>query len=359
MRIALVTSYDPYSVLGGQERMIADLAAGLGKKKVSAEVISLSKEESRRWSRFGHLPALQLLSSRLGNLDSFDLVHANGWASHAVFAKNPKPPVLVTLYGTVAQYAQNVRLPAWHKLYLRLTQERFEREACSKSRHLASLCRKQAQEMEEFYGCEKGKVVPINCGIDTSLFYPRKKAEARRRMGFGQYGKVVLACGRMSVAHKGFDILLKLAGRMDKNSVLVVNGSVPERLRGMMKPNMVARTTSLADMPWLYSAADAFVHPSRYEGFGLATAEAMACGTPAVAFDTGAARELIGRDEGGFLIRSVQDESGFVEAALLLLTDAKLAIRAGKAAGARASEFGAGKMVREYLDYYGKIISSV
>ena len=37
-----------------------------------------------------------------------------------------------------------------------------------------------------------------------------------------------------------------------------------------------------SDMPWWYSASDFFFLPSRYEGFGLSTIEALSCGVPVV-----------------------------------------------------------------------------
>lgn len=48
------------------------------------------------------------------------------------------------------------------------------------------------------------------------------------------------------------------------------------------------------DLPALYSAAELFVFPSLYEGFGLPLLEAMACGTPAIASDVSAMPEVAG-----------------------------------------------------------------
>ncbi|HMM42812.1 MAG TPA: glycosyltransferase family 1 protein, partial [Thermomicrobiales bacterium] len=48
------------------------------------------------------------------------------------------------------------------------------------------------------------------------------------------------------------------------------------------------------ELPIWYNAADAFVYPSLYEGFGLPLLEAMACGTPVVASETPALREVVG-----------------------------------------------------------------
>lgn len=49
-----------------------------------------------------------------------------------------------------------------------------------------------------------------------------------------------------------------------------------------------------ADLPALYSAADAFVLPSLYEGFGIPVLEAMACGTPVVCSDNSSLPEAAG-----------------------------------------------------------------
>jgi glycosyltransferase involved in cell wall biosynthesis len=49
-----------------------------------------------------------------------------------------------------------------------------------------------------------------------------------------------------------------------------------------------------ADLPALYTAADVFVFPSLYEGFGLPPLEAMACGTPVVASSRSAMPEVLG-----------------------------------------------------------------
>ena len=48
------------------------------------------------------------------------------------------------------------------------------------------------------------------------------------------------------------------------------------------------------DLPVVYSAADCFVFPSLYEGFGLPPLEAMACGTPVVCSNASSLPEIVG-----------------------------------------------------------------
>lgn len=356
MRIALLTPFHPSAILGGQERVVSDLASGLAKKKnVSVDVLSLTEQETRSYSRLGHVPAMHFLSQKKWDMENYDIINAHGWAGHWLLQKAPKKNLAISMHGTIAQYLKNVRLPLHRRLYLKATQMRFEKEACEKASHLTALARRQAAEMQEHYGCENGRIRVIGNGINTSLFSPKAKEKSRAKLGLAGFEKIALACARWSVAHKGFDILLKLADSLGKGTALVVNGNVPQHLGRMMKPNMIARTTALSDMPCLYSAADVFVNPSRYEGFGLVTAEAMACGVPAVAFDTGAASELIGKNQGGRLISSIADERGFVSAARGLLDDETGRKALGNAAARRAAAHSVGAMVDNYLRFYREI----
>jgi alpha-1,3-rhamnosyl/mannosyltransferase len=48
-----------------------------------------------------------------------------------------------------------------------------------------------------------------------------------------------------------------------------------------------------ADLPGLYAAAELFVYPSLYEGFGLPPMEAMGCGSPAIVADNTSLREVV------------------------------------------------------------------
>jgi len=359
MKAAMVTPWEPRKAIGGQERIVCDLADGLEERHgAKVGIYSLSSSETAMLSKWGKLPALAALSMKKWDFGAYDLVHLHGWASEVFLGREKMPPMAVTMYGTIAQYLQNVKVSGFNRQYNMLTQMKYEKNTCRRAGYVVAICAKQKSEMVAHYGCPEEKIRVINCGIDSGLFVPKGRERSRERLGLPADKKIVLACGRMSVAHKGFDILLRLAAAADKDTLVVINGAVPDKLRAAMPPNMVARTTPLDEMPHLYSAADVLAHPSRYEGFGLVSAEAMACGTPAVAFDTGAAADLIGKNEAGRLVKDIRDEKGFVDSVLGLLSDEKGRAAAGKAGISRASGFGKGKMVDEYKRHYDEILSA-
>ena len=84
-----------------------------------------------------------------------------------------------------------------------------------------------------------------------------------------------------------------------------------------------------------YTAADVFVLPSRYEGYGIVYAEALAAGLPVIACDVGPIPELVGK-EAGVLVPP--DDRDHLSAALdLLLGSPALRARMSEAAHRRAS----------------------
>jgi glycosyltransferase involved in cell wall biosynthesis len=84
-----------------------------------------------------------------------------------------------------------------------------------------------------------------------------------------------------------------------------------------------------------YAAADLFVLPSRYEGYGIVFAEALARGLPIIACEVGPVPELVGR-EAAVLVRP--DDREALSAALdLLLGDPTLRMRMSAAARRRTS----------------------
>lgn len=93
-----------------------------------------------------------------------------------------------------------------------------------------------------------------------------------------------------------------------------------ERL-GLQREVVFTGYIAPADLPAVYSMADAFAFPSLYEGFGLPVLEAMACGVPVVAGASGSIPEVVG--DAALLVPSLEVEA-IAEALYRVLTDAGL-----------------------------------
>ena len=72
---------------------------------------------------------------------------------------------------------------------------------------------------------------------------------------------------------------------------------------------------SHAELAPLYANSDLFLFPSLTETFGNVTLEALACGTPVLAFDCAAASELVEDTLNGWLVRSESPQE-FIQTAL-------------------------------------------
>ena len=161
--------------------------------------------------------------------------------------------------------------------------------------------------------------------------------------------EVALLCVANLTPRKGYDLLLSaLAAVPDPNWQLTCAGSLRDLptvagVRSQLRDSGLEGRVSLVgdlDAPALavrYDRADVFVLPTRYEGYGMAVAEALARGLPVVSTATGAIHDLVG-DEAGIVVPP-GDLPALVDALSRVIGDG--ACRARFAEGARR--------VREHL----------
>jgi glycosyltransferase involved in cell wall biosynthesis len=109
------------------------------------------------------------------------------------------------------------------------------------------------------------------------------------------------------------------------------------------------------ELPALYSAADLFVYPSLYEGFGLPVLEAMACGVPVITSSVSSMPEITG--DAGILVNP-RDVDGLAEQMRRILTDRARRDRLAYAGMERAKSFSWERAARETLSVYQYAIQS-
>jgi glycosyltransferase involved in cell wall biosynthesis len=118
-----------------------------------------------------------------------------------------------------------------------------------------------------------------------------------------------------------------------------------ERVRIIGSPNV-------DEQPLLYNAAQLFLFPSLYEGFGLPPIEAMACGTPVIAATTPALNEVLGR---GAVFVHPKDVEGWAKAIHRLVEDVPARMRLGQDGRARAARFRWQDTAQSYLELYRRV----
>lgn len=156
------------------------------------------------------------------------------------------------------------------------------------------------------------------------------------------------------------DIFARLAGRVPARLLLVGEGPDLEAARAVAAALGVAERVHFVgrqpDVTPYLSIADVFLFPSRNESFGVAAAEAMACGVPVVASRVGGIPELVEDGLTGYLV-SPEDLEGMAEKATRLLLDPALGRRLGEAGARRVREhFTPEGIVPLYEDVYARAL---
>ncbi|MDZ7934529.1 MAG: glycosyltransferase family 4 protein [Emticicia sp.] len=209
--------------------------------------------------------------------------------------------------------------------------------------------------------------------LDTNLFSPQKKAEARAKLGLPIDKKLILfVAAKVSVIWKGFsyfqEALEILKAQHSHNQVhdeaieLVVLGeSDVETIQNLpFKAHALGRISDVNKIVSIYSAADVFVTSSIQENLPNTIMEAMACGTPAVGFEVGGIPEMIehqqsGVPPNGFLAKYKSAES-LAEGMKWVLFEANHAELSSNARQKVLDNYSEKVVIEQYLEVYKSVL---
>jgi glycosyltransferase involved in cell wall biosynthesis len=192
-----------------------------------------------------------------------------------------------------------------------------------------------AGELETFYGYPRECIRVTPLGVDSRFVPSRPDKTETVRMRYRLPRRYVLFVGtieprkNLSVLIKAYKLLQKKGGEVPG---LVLVGADGWRGEAVKINRLIARFglegsvirlgyVREEDLPALYGAADIFVFPSLYEGFGLPPLEAMACGTPVISSNAASLPEVLGD---AALYVSPEDTNALAEAMARLLCDDEL-----------------------------------
>lgn len=131
----------------------------------------------------------------------------------------------------------------------------------------------------------------IHNGIDLDTFKPTL-SNFREKYSVGDK-KIILGVAFGWGKHKGLDVFVELAKRLDKEKYQIVLVGTDDSVDRQLPDSIISihRTQNQAELAEIYTAADVFANPTREEVLGLVNLETLACGTPGVTFDTGGSPE--------------------------------------------------------------------
>ena len=250
---------------------------------------------------------------------------------------------------------------SWNRWFLTLMVPRFLRAANAVIAD--SECTKG--DATRLYGIDEAKIKVIYPGVKARFHPADSETIEAARARYSLPERFILFVGTIE-PRKNLNTLLEayqaLRSRGSNFNLVIVGKtgwlyeSLFRRLRELGVEGEVAFPGFIpdVDLPALYSAADLFVFPSLYEGFGLPPLEAMACGTPVIVSDTSSLPEVVG--DAGLLV-DPYDVKGLAIAIERVLTDAQLQTEMRTKGLERAKQFTWEKAARETLAVYETVVA--
>lgn len=205
------------------------------------------------------------------------------------------------------------------------------------------------------------KLHMIHNGVDTECFYPGDKEKLREQYGIRTEKHVLLFLTNMlRNTMKGFSYLAEALRQMENKEqyLLLIVGKL-EEIRDICELYEVKTFGYIREIETLrdvYAMADLFLLPSMLENYPCVTLEAMACGTPVAAFQTGGIVEQVDEETGWLVERG--NATALKETIRLACQDKALLREKGMRSRKKAEEcFSQGKMLRAYRQLYEEVLN--
>ena len=240
---------------------------------------------------------------------------------------------------------------AWDKLNLTIV---------APSRWMADLARSSS-----LFARHRIEVIPT--GVDLSIFQPEKKLKARKQLGLPE-DKQLLLFGAMSDRldpRKGFqqlnEALERLAlGPHSGQIIAVTFGSSGEEETELPIPTVsLGRIDDDHKLCKVYSAADMVVVPSSEDNLPNVALEAIACGTPVVAFEVGGMSDIVLSGKTGALAQPLDSASLAHELEILLSDETRLTEMAHEARRHAEATFSIQQQAKSYVALFEELTGKV
>jgi len=241
----------------------------------------------------------------------------------------------------------------WSKVLIRRSAERAD--------HIITVSEYSKNDVAKTYHIDPRKITVTYEGAGDSYF-PRDKGHCREQIAakYGVSGPLLLYIGRLQ-ERKNLRRLISAYSRLrqeglDEKLVLVgkkewMFGDIHAHVQalGLVASVIFVGYVPPEDLPVFYNAAEAFVYPSIFEGFGLPVIEAMACGLPVLTSFGSSLEEVAG--DAAVLVDPLSEEA-IAKGLSKLLGDSSLRARLGQAGLMRSATFSFKKTAEQTIGVY-------
>lgn len=288
-----------------------------------------------------------------------DLLHALAFVTPLL---SPCPSV-VTIYDlSFLLYPDSFKRSK--RFYLSL----FTRLSARRARRIIAISESTKRDVVRLLGVPPEKVEVVCCGIDEAFRPLAEDQVAAFRSKRGLPERFILFVGTIE-PRKNVTKLIEAFATLRYCDLaplkLVIGGA-----KGWFYDDVFARVEELglegqvmfpgyipvSKLPLWYNAAELFVYPSLYEGFGLPPLEAMACGTPVVTANTSSLPEVVG--QAGLTVDPLDVEE-LAEAMRQVLDDEALRQEMRERGLQRAKGFSWTKTAQETVQVYRRAMECV
>ena len=414
IRVLILSSEYPPSIIGGLGTHVSELATGLGRagcqvtlvaltthkpevvrdSNVTAHLIPRSSTSDVLAKRNAHVhPGMVEVMSfnadlvKLGlslfdrNLCDPDLIHCHDWLTYPAadeLRRSLNVPVVSTVH--VLNY------PIFGYWGFNVPEEivDIERELCRNSDGLITVSESMKGIISATHGVSDDRIDVVHNGLDWRRFAGSGlTADQRKRLRervAADDEQIIVFAGRLT-AQKGVRALLKSAELVieeHKSVKYLIAGEADSLHSSQMVEEMIRGQRAMSErmkllgrverkqLGMIYQVADIAVVPSIYEPFGYAAVEAMAIGVAVIVTGVGGLNEIVEQERSGLKVevkdegggRKEVDVEGLARAQVRLLREEETRKRIGEEGQRRVKEmFNVERMVDRTLLVYRKVIT--
>jgi glycosyltransferase involved in cell wall biosynthesis len=235
--------------------------------------------------------------------------------------------------------------------------------------HVLTVSESSKRDIVEYAGVPENKVTVTPLAADPAVYFRRDPLEAAELLSRRHAIRPPFLLYTSRIEHPGKNharLIRAFADLKRRHKIphqLVLAGTDRERAdevhreaaqSGFADDILFTGFVAAEDLPLFYQAADIFVFPSLYEGFGLPILEAMACGTPVACSNVSSIPEVAGE---AAVLFDPADEASIAAALWSIITEPELHARLAACGLARSAKFNWSRTAAQTLDAIRSVAS--